>query len=67
MKKYQILDDSGRLMVAEKAKDGCLKVTMTFYPNESLTMEEVCDIMGWEITKVIEYTKPKVLPLKGKG
>lgn len=62
MKKYDIVDEHGREMVAELT-EGCLKVTMTFYPEESLTMEEVCESMAWTITDTKEYPKLEAIPL----
>lgn len=60
---YTITDQHGREMSAE-LHGGCLKVTMTFYPEESLTMEEVCESMGWKITEEQEYRKPEIVQLR---
>lgn len=62
---YQLQDKAGRLLNATY-ENGELKVIMTFYPEEGLTLEECCEKLGWSIVDREEIEKPKILPFKRK-
>jgi hypothetical protein len=63
---YDMVDSNGR-DVSATFEHGTLKVTITFQPEEGLTMEDFSSMMGWTITGVTEYDEPKVLQFKRKG
>jgi hypothetical protein len=63
--KYDMIDQNGR-PVSAMMVDGELKVTITFVPEEGLTIEEFSAMMGWSITTVTEYDEPKVIPFRRK-
>ena len=62
---YYIQDTQGRTMTASN-EDGELRVTMIFYPEDGLTMEEVCVSMGWTILEKKEFEEPQLVPFKPK-
>ena len=62
---YDMVDESGREMTAS-LEEGDFKVTMTFHPEEGLTIEEVCYMMDWVIVGSTDYEKPKTIPFKRK-
>ena len=62
---YYLQDQAGRVLTATY-EDGELKVTMIFYPEDGLTIEECCEKLGWSIIDKEEIERPKVIPFKRK-
>ena len=62
---YTLMDDNSRDMRAT-LEDGILKVTMEFFVDKGLTIEEVCEIIGWKVIEKQEIEPPKVIKLERK-
>lgn len=62
---YYLQDQAGRTLTATY-EDGELKVTMIFYPEDALTIEDACETLGWSIVDKEVIEKPKVVPFKRK-
>lgn len=62
---YNMMDVNGREMTST-FEDGVLKVTMSFQPQEELTIEDLCEKMDWVILNQTEYKDAKVIPFKRK-
>jgi hypothetical protein len=63
MKKvYEVVDEYDHQLTAV-LEDGELRVTMTFYPDD-LTIEGICDEMGWRIIEEKVYHKPEIVLLR---
>ena len=62
---YTIIDKQGREIKATQT-DEKLEIIMCFFPEELLTIEDICTIMRWNVIEKVDYEKPKIIPMRGK-
>lgn len=64
MKKRYLLDDGTGKDITAELEDGVLNVKMTFFVDKDLTIEEVCENIGWKVVEEQTFEKPKLVTLE---